>query len=67
MNEAVAAIMDGDPFFERLLVDDHFRARKKLDVALRTAYRAGYKQADADTEQALIADLRASRRRGGAF
>ena len=63
INDAVSWVMDGDPFFESLTADKLFRARSKLEVALRNAYQRGYRQAEADDEQAVIADLRASRSR----
>lgn len=66
INEAVSDIMDDDPFFESLTANKLFRARSRLEVALRTAYRAGYRQAEQDDEQAVIEELRArkSRARG---
>jgi hypothetical protein len=67
LNEAVSDIMDGDPFFESLTADKLFRARQQLEVALRAAYRRGYRQAEADDEQAVIADLRARRARSGGY
>ena len=63
MNASVSDIMDGDPFFERLTKDDYFRSRKKLEVALRTAYRAGYRQAQADEEALMLRKYREERGR----
>ena len=62
MNEKVSEIMDGDPFFERLTQNDYFNTRKKLEVALRTAYRGGYRRAQADEEALMLEKYRAERR-----
>lgn len=67
MDRAVSEIVDGDPFFEKLKKDDYFKTRKNLEVALRTAYRAGYRQAESDDEQAVIQHLREQKRRQRPF